>query len=220
MGKLWIGLFSGVACLLLGLLSGLWAQRRWGSRDRAPGFVDVQHQSDALAIAITYLTYYRSLFAERRRTVKKRARNAVVATATFNAGIAVVGAVVTLTGWSGLGLASTVLAGAVAVVAAWDGHFRHRDLWVQRSVILQQLEQVLRDVEIKKRGSGIPWNELALEAMSTLDRILKEDIDSWASIRKIDEASRTDLPPTEGGHSDESTISPTDERKGGNPGAN
>ena len=87
---------------------------------------------------------------------------------------------------------STVLAGAVAVVAAWDGHFRHRDLWVQRSLILQQLEQALRDAEINKRRSGAVADELAVEAMSTLDRVLKEDIDSWASIRKIDEVGRAD----------------------------
>jgi hypothetical protein len=122
--------------------------------------------------------------------VKKRAMIAVVATATFNAGIAVVGAIVTLTGWSGLGLISTLLAGAVAVVAAWDGHFRHRDLWVQRSLILQQLEQALRDAEIKRRIPKLNWDDLALEAMTALDRILKEEIDSWASIRKIDEVGR------------------------------
>lgn len=191
-GTLWIGIGSGVICLLLGLLGGRWRWRRKGVVEEIPKFVDLTNKTEALDIALTYLNYYRSEYADRRRSVKKRAWIAVVATATFNSGIAVVGAVVTFKGWSGLGLVSTVLAGAVAVVAAWDGHFRHRDLWVQRSLILQQLEQALRDTEIKKRSGKHVWNELALEAMSTLDRILKEDIDSWASIRKIDEVGRAD----------------------------
>ena len=184
-GMLWISLGSSVTCLLFGLVVGWWMTRWKNSKEELPAFVDVGHQRYALDTAISYLTYYRSEFVNRRRAVKRRAWIAVVATATFNAGIAVVGAVVTLTRWSRLGIVSTVLAGAVAVVAAWDGHFRHRDLWVQRSLILQQLEQALRDAEINKRRSGAVADELAVEAMSTLDRVLKRTSTAGQAFEKL-----------------------------------
>lgn len=182
-----VGLAIGTA----GTLSATWMLRRFKNKgEDRPTFLDVNQTSGgSLEVVLTYLKYYQQLFAERRTIVKSRAKFAVVATAAANSAIAVVGAIVTLTGWSGLAIASTALAGVIAVIAAWDGHFRHRDLWVQRSVVLQQLEEVLRDTQIRKRASATNSDSLAEEAMAALDRILKDDIDTWASIRKVDDAN-------------------------------
>src|SRR5205823_10705177 len=103
--------------------------------------------ADALDVALYYLEFYVNDYARARRVVKRRASTVVVWTAVANAMIAVVGTAIAVAKAPWLGLASTALAGFVGVVAAWDGIFRHRELWTQRSVILGQLQAVQRTAE-------------------------------------------------------------------------
>ena len=144
--------------------------------------------ADPLEVTLYYFSYYERDFARARQVVKRRARNVVVGTALANGAIAVVGAAIGLGGAAWLGLLSTGLAGLVGVLAAWDGLFRHRELWIQRSLVLGQLQAAKRELELESAVGAGPRAELAADGMRQLNRILAEDLTTWAELR----ASRAD----------------------------
>jgi fatty acid desaturase len=104
-------------------------------------------QSEASPIEIYrfYLDFYEKDFTRTRAVVKARASAVVVWSALLAALTAVVGAIISLTGFSWLGIVTVVLSGAAAVVAAWDSHFRHREHWKQKSSVLNELQLMKRE---------------------------------------------------------------------------
>jgi hypothetical protein len=127
--------------------------------------------ADTLEISLHYLTFYRNEW-----------------TAVANGLIAVVGAAVAVFDAPWLGLASTGLAASIGVLTAWDGLYRHREMWVQRSVILGQLQALLRTTELR-RAEGADRKTLARGTMRHLNAILEEDLEAWTSLRRTQPAT-------------------------------
>lgn len=146
--------------------------------------LDPPEGSDALAAVMHYLVHYEEQFTKARRVVKRRASTVLVVAGVGNTVVVVIGGVVTTWPWlSWMGIVSSGLAAAVAAVLAWDNHFRHRDLWVQRSIILQRLQEARRNAEMTIRLDGAKRDALARSSLEALNSILSEDIAEWAEIR-------------------------------------
>lgn len=82
-----------------------------------------------------------------------------------------------------LGLASTGVAGVVSVLSAWSGLMRHHELWQQRSLILAELQRIIRNVE-RREASGDDRQVIAREAMELLDTTLSQDAGNWGSLSR------------------------------------
>lgn len=143
---------------------------------------DPPENGDAYDVALFYVKYWEAEFARARLVVKRRASHVVVAVATATALIAVVGAATAVLDWAWLGIVSAALAGFASVVGAWDGLFRHRELWHQRSLVLGHIQMIKRSTELRS-AAGEDRTVLAGEAMSELNAVLTEDLNSWSAIR-------------------------------------
>lgn len=137
-----------------------------------------------LEVVLYYLDFYDFEFSRTRTVVKGRARFVVVLGASLTSAIAVVGAITALYELPGLGVISALLAGCGAVLAAWDGLFKHRELWAQRSKVLKRIQQLRRDVEIKSATGTTDLERLSTSAMEALDKILDDDFVAWSQVRK------------------------------------
>ncbi|WP_227979250.1 SLATT domain-containing protein [Nocardia spumae] len=145
--------------------------------------------ADALAVSLHYLVHYRNEYERSRLVVKTRAKRVVVWTAVANGIIAVLGTAIAAFDAPWIGLLSTGLAASIGVITAWDGLYRHREMWVQRSVILGQLQALLRGVELRRAQHEDP-DRLAREAMVQLNAILEEDLEAWTSLRRTQPLTR------------------------------
>ncbi|MFV1356210.1 SLATT domain-containing protein [Mycolicibacterium fortuitum] len=134
-------------------------------------------------IALGELRKVGEFFERRRSEAKYKAENVLVATRVANGSIAVIGVLVTFEGWSRWGLVSTALAALVAGIAEWDAHYRHRELWIQRTIILSKLQNLLRDAQFQlARGIRHP-DDIADGVMARLAQILDEDLRNWTAMR-------------------------------------
>ncbi|MFI5500960.1 SLATT domain-containing protein [Nocardia asteroides] len=138
--------------------------------------------ADPLAVASHYLDFYVAEYGRSRGVVKGRAKRVVIWTSAANGFIAVLGTAIAVFNATWLGLASTALAGFVGVLTTWEGLFRHREMWTQRSVILGQLLALQRTVELERATAADP-NRLAQDTMRRLNYILEEDLETWMSLR-------------------------------------
>ncbi|MFG3247613.1 SLATT domain-containing protein [Streptomyces sp. NPDC048187] len=141
--------------------------------------------SDALGVTTHYLTHFRKEYTRTRELMKKKARRATVGIAALNGLIAVLG--VAVAAWRAyapwLGLASTGVAGVVGVISAWSGLMRHHELWQQRSLILAELQRIIRNVE-RREAAGDDRQLIAREAMELLDATLSQDASNWGSLSR------------------------------------
>lgn len=136
-----------------------------------------------MEVLMHYLAFYEQDFARARSNDKRATKLTVLWTATLNGMIAAVSAVIAFTGLAWLGVVSVFLAGGVTVIGAWDGLYRHRDLWRQRSLVLGQIQAVRREVEFRQaRGDGEA--SLAEDAMKRLNTILDESLMAWGELRE------------------------------------
>ncbi|NKY88998.1 SLATT domain-containing protein [Nocardia veterana] len=145
--------------------------------------------ADALTVSLHYLVYYRDEYERARLVVKTRAKRVVVWTAVANGVIAVLGTAVAVFQAPWIGLLSTALAASIGVVTAWDGLYRHREMWIQRSVVLGQLQALLRGVELRRAQHEDP-ELLARETMIQLNALLEEDLEAWTSLRRTQPLAR------------------------------
>jgi len=131
---------------------------------------DPPRDKGALAVVSYYLRYYEVEYARARRVVKRRSSRAVVISSLATGGIAVLG--VASAAWASpvFGLASTSLAGVIGVIAAWDSHFAHRDLWIQRSLVLSEIQELKRNVELE--GADVDDSESHEELAKSVKRSL------------------------------------------------
>lgn len=159
------------------------------SGQRSPGWPP----TDATTIEVYhfYLDFYVKDFTRTRLVVKSRASAVVISTAILAALTALVGAITTLTGMAWLGIVTVASSGAVTVLATWDSYFRHRELWAQRSSILNELQAMQRDYSLSLAAGDSP-DEIARFGMNKLEALLARDLTSWLEIRKqVDDASDT-----------------------------
>ncbi len=140
------------------------------------------NDSEPLDVSLHYLAHYVSEVGRARGVVKRRAKGVVVWGAALTGTSAILGGLVALTGSAYFGLAGTATAAALGVVSAWDGHFQHRELWVQRSGVLAKLQKLERNTQLLAAESA-DREALARTVMEQLDGILEEDLDSWTSLR-------------------------------------
>lgn len=145
---------------------------------------------DGYGIALFYLTHFEAEFARARQVDKLRASHALIASSSATALIAVVGAATTTTGWAWLGIVSAALAGCVTVVNAWDGLFRHRDLWHHRSLVLGELQEAKRNFEVRA-ANGEDRGALAADALAALNQILANDRVAWSELRQRSQPERS-----------------------------
>nr|WP_272920618.1 SLATT domain-containing protein [Streptomyces sp. SID8367] len=151
--------------------------------------------ADALEVTTHYLEHFRREYTRTRELMKMKARRTTVGIAALNGLIAVLG--VAVAAWRAyapwLGLASTAVAGVIGVVTAWSGLMRHHDLWQQRSLILAELQRIIRNVE-RREAAGDDRQTIAQEAMELLDATLSQDASNWGSLTRTPLAGAQ--PPT------------------------
>lgn len=138
-----------------------------------------------------YLNGYELHFKRARRTVKRRASRVTIVVSLLTGLVAVLGsvsAVLAADFWSGVVAILTTLASAtVAVLLAWNDHFHHRELWIQRSAVLAQINDLRRRFAARTTR---PWYERRSErveasaALKDLAEILREDLESWTLIQR------------------------------------
>ncbi|WP_146115204.1 SLATT domain-containing protein [Microbacterium sp. MYb66] len=164
------------------------------AKDSAPSGIDsVPPPSPGLSpsqIVEHYLDGYEQNFKRARRTVKRRASSVTIAASLLTGVVAVLGSIsaVLATDWwsGGVAVATTLTSATVAVLLAWNDHFHHRELWIQRSAVLAQINDLRRGFAARKTR---PWYRRATEraeanaALETLGDILREDLETWTRIQ-------------------------------------
>lgn len=157
-----------------------------GTLNRSSGLRPVEdppNDADALDVVLHYTRAYESEFARARGVVKRRATYTVVTQSGITGLIAVVGATVSVTGWTWLGIVSAGLAALIGIIASWEAHFRHRELWRQRSLVLGELQALKRRLLFEVAATH-DRHELAAWGREELERILAADLTSWAELRR------------------------------------
>lgn len=139
--------------------------------------------ADAFDVVMHHLRHWESEFARARHVVKQRASHVVVGVSSATALIAVVGSATAILGWSWMGILSAALAGVASVLSAWDGLFRHRDLWLQRSLVLGQLQGIHREADLARALEPNERNRIAQEIHTALNDVLADDLMSWSELR-------------------------------------
>jgi hypothetical protein len=155
--------------------------RNDSSGQRSPG----SPPTDATPFGVYgfYLEFYVKDFTRTRLVVKRRATSVVVWSAILTAVTGLVGALISLSGLAWLGIITVASSAAVTALATWDSHFRHRELWAQRSGILNELQAMQRDYALAiatKRTS----EEDARSGLEKLGALLSQDLTSWLELRK------------------------------------
>ncbi|GAA3159212.1 hypothetical protein GCM10010531_08220 [Blastococcus jejuensis] len=140
-------------------------------------------RSSKIEILFHYLDHFEQEFVRARLIVKSRASKVVVGVAAANGGIAVAGAVTAVSGEAGLGVISTGLAARSPSRRRGTGIFRHRELWVQRTLVASDLQTLRRQVEMRRAG-GEDANSLADAGMVGLNAILEADMAAWSEVRR------------------------------------
>ncbi|MHB9754118.1 DUF4231 domain-containing protein [Streptomyces sp. BYX5S] len=150
-----------------------------------PGGMDVPPDPpegvDALAVVAHYLAWYDTEYARIRQLSKERVGQVITLMAGLNAAIAVLGVASAAWKYPWFGLASTVLAGLAAILAARNNLFRDQELWQLRSVTLASLQQLKREMYLRA-ASGEEPGALARELAAKLDAVLGNDLDGWSAM--------------------------------------
>lgn len=140
------------------------------------------------------------LFAERRRTVKRRSTFAAIGTAgasgltTLVLGLRILG----FEAW--FVAAAFILSATATLVAVWDGHFRHRALWIQRTLILNRMQRLQEQMKLAALVDAESARHRAREFAREREAILDFDLMTWLAIRSEERAgaSAVDLPQPAG----------------------
>jgi hypothetical protein len=132
----------------------------------------------------SHLEHWIFEYSRGRVIVKRRAARVLIVTTLITGVIAVLGGVSALLAGDNfpvqvIGLVTTALSATSAVLLAWDGYFRHRDLWSQRSVILNRLEALRLKYELAREDGTADHNALGDELTEILDLALR----SWLQIQ-------------------------------------
>lgn len=146
--------------------------------------------SGPIEIVDHYLAGYEREFREARRTVKRRASRVTITTSILTGLVAVLGSVSAVLAndlASGLlAVATTATSATVAVLLAWNDHFHHRELWIQRSEILAEINSLQRRFAAR---ATLPWyrrrskDAQAQAALRELEGILGRDLATWTRIQ-------------------------------------
>jgi hypothetical protein len=147
-----------------------------------------------IEIAFEEIKKAHTFFETSRMGAKNKAEDVLVYTMFANAGIAIIGVLVTFDGWSRWGIVSTALAALAGGLAAWDSEYRYRDLWIERTIAVGKVQQLMRDTQYKfaTATDSKNQNQIADDAMRQLDVILEEDLRDWFALRGESDAEKPD----------------------------
>lgn len=159
-------------------------ESKQSSGQRSPGWAP--EGSSAIEVYRFHLDFYQRDFTRSRSVAKHRASRVVVWTSVFSGLTAVVGAVISFTGFAWLGILTAAFSGFVAVLTTWDSHFRHKELWAQRSGILHELQLMQRDYSMAL-ATGEEPDVVAGVGMARLSSVLSRDLSSWLEGRERSE---------------------------------
>jgi hypothetical protein len=139
---------------------------------------------DKVGVVKHYLDHFESEFARTRGEAKKRSRRAVVWQALLGGGATVVSATAAALSTEVLptifGVLVALISATAAGIAVWDGHFRHEQLWVQRTLVLGEITRVRIAFEVDRRSDE---SRATAFALSELNRVLRLDISTWMALR-------------------------------------
>jgi hypothetical protein len=107
----------------------------------------------------------------------------MLATSVIAGLVAFGGAVVALEKWSWVGLAMTALGSLALVLTRWDSFWNHRELWLQRSIVLVEIESVRRTMEIDLAMDKAP-SDVALLTLRQLDGVLRTNLAQWLNTKE------------------------------------
>lgn len=143
---------------------------------------EIPRNSDSTTTFSLYLSHWQREISHARSVVKARARSVAVLAAAGSGVVAIFGAIAAAFATAPVpivfGLLSTAVSSAVAVLVVWDQHFHHRELWIQRTQILNDLQRLRMRFEFEK-----PDDDGVAEFMGALQSILVRDQETWAAIQ-------------------------------------
>ncbi|BCN51931.1 hypothetical protein RE9425_03210 [Prescottella equi] len=153
---------------------------------RTPDIPEGDDAKDSLAMALYYIRHYLDDFTRGRETNKRKAKRVAVGVAACNAAIVIVGSLTTLTGWSALGVVSAGIAGGISVIAAREGILSNREMWIRRSIIVRQLNEIDRRYRMLELNAT-NRTTVAADAMQELDDTLGTYSEDWGKFRHAQE---------------------------------
>lgn len=141
-------------------------------------------------IAEHYLRGYEEQFKKARRTVKRRASGVTIAASILTGVVAALGSLsaVLASDWisGGLAVLTTITSAAIAVLLAWNEHFHHRELWIQRSAILAEINEQRREFTARRTLRWPARRSLRVESHSAMEQLtetLRRDLVEWTTIQ-------------------------------------
>lgn len=147
-----------------------------------------------------YLDFYEEEYAKTRLTAKNRFKYVTLWNSFAAALIALTGAIVAVWNSTWLGLVSTALAGSIGMANAWDGMFRERELWIQRSEMLGQLQLVKRTVQFRLAAEG-NREDAARDGFEMMNTVMSRDLEGWMGLRQENSQGTTTPRPSVDGTS-------------------
>lgn len=137
-----------------------------------------------------YLAGYEAQFKRARRTVKRRASRVTIWASILTGLIAVLGSIsaVLSTDWisAAVAIATTLVSSVVAALLAWNDHFHHRELWIQRSEVLAEINVLRRRFAMRSslpRHMRRAEDRDAVATLEALNEVLQNDLESWKRIQ-------------------------------------
>ncbi|CAH0256372.1 hypothetical protein SRABI98_03387 [Microbacterium sp. Bi98] len=136
-----------------------------------------------------YLEWWEGEFNRTRKVVKRRAAKVIIWTTVLTGMIAVFGAISASASNNLLqdliAICTTAASATIAVLLAWNEHFHHKDLWIQRSQVLHELQTIRIEYERASREakSRRARRRLATNLSTQLKRVLAQDVRDWKGIQ-------------------------------------
>lgn len=182
------------ALLIVGLLLGLTAafgKARVDAEDNSDGLRPPKQpdQEEPLDAMFYYLGWWETEFNRTRKVVKGRAAKVTIWTTILTGMVAILGAVSAALSngpWpNAIAICTTAASATTAVLLAWNEHFHHKDLWIQRSQVLNELQTVRIEYERASREAKtrLSRKRLARKLNKRLTMILGKDVHDWKSIQ-------------------------------------
>ena len=141
-----------------------------------------KESASGLEYETLYLDIALKFYDTQRLRAKSDAEGVLMGVQISNGVIAVFGVLVTFQGFEKWGIVSTLLASIAGGLTAWEAHYRHKDLYVERTEILSALQELKA-----KAGYQIATDEnpakvavLISEGIAALRAL---DMTKWSTLR-------------------------------------
>ncbi len=83
-----------------------------------------------------------------------------------------------------ISMIAIVCSSAITVVTAWDGFFRHKELWIQKTDTWMELQGLEATIHYEKtKSDGVLTTEQLDAFYKAFERILGKEHESWKKVR-------------------------------------